>query len=90
MTIPGPQAVSTQLPGRARDLGCTFRFIEGGFCQSTQTVTVDGVCGRRCSAHPPAYSREYRNRLCKAGDYHGAFAYLRAWLAWACTQEAAA
>lgn len=51
--------------------GCTV-------CGTQDTATVDGVCGRRCAAHPPGYLPDVALAQVDRGDSRGAFAYLRA------------
>ena len=47
-----------------------------------QPETVDGVNGRRCHAHPPAYSPHYLRALMAARRYATARAYIRTMVAW--------
>lgn len=54
--------------------GCTA-------CGSPVTVTVCGVHGRRCAAHPPTYQAQHTTNLLADGRFSAAWAYLRGSLA---------
>jgi len=47
-------------------------------CTRTDTATVDGVCGRRCSDHPPTFDPGHAVHLMVSGWPEDAFAYCRA------------
>lgn len=53
--------------------GCTS-------CGSQATVTVDGLCGRRCSHCPPPFDSEFAALLVGLGAVDEAWIYLRAWI----------
>lgn len=53
-------------------------------CESTDTVTLDGIAGRRCRQHPPGLERLERV------DPLIAFRLARAWFAWRCDERFAA
>jgi hypothetical protein len=69
MTTPGE---SYRLPPSSQ--GCSV-------CKSPDVTTMDGICGRRCPAHPPVYDRPWALSLVDLGLAGEAFAYLRACLA---------
>ena len=46
-------------------------------CTSTDTVTVDGINGRRCAEHPPEFSPEVAVELMRRGLPGAAGAYIR-------------
>jgi hypothetical protein len=45
-------------------------------CKTQATVTLDGIAGRRCAAHPPTLDR------LEQVDPLAAFRLARAWFAW--------
>jgi hypothetical protein len=49
----------------------------GPGCTSQDTVTVDGVNGRRCAAHPPQFEPEHAVRLAVIGWREAAYSYCR-------------
>lgn len=50
--------------------GCTV-------CGTEDTATVDGVSGRRCATHPPAFQPDRAVELAVTGDLPSALAYCR-------------
>lgn len=56
-------------------VGCTS-------CGAEETVTMDGVNGRRCADCPPTYDRAYALALVNDGNLSGACAHLRTMLAY--------
>lgn len=51
--------------------GCTV-------CGTQQTVTLDGINGRRCAAHPPVFDAERAVTLAVKVGPSAALAYIRA------------
>lgn len=46
-------------------------------CRRTDTVTLDGVHGRRCPEHPPTFDPTYAVELARSSGLPAALGYLR-------------
>lgn len=48
-------------------------------CTRQDTATADGVCGRRCAQHPPAFDPAHAVECCRRLGIRAALAYIGAY-----------